>query len=248
MKRWGIGVAALLASLASASPANEPLKPVAFVAEARVEVDLDGKVVKVEAAKDLPASVRTFIEQQLATWKYVRNKREGMTGNAATWVSLGACAVPAPTGGYTMGLAFHGNGPRIAGGGRMPLTRELFQAASRSQASGEIKMQFVIGSDGKVTIESIDFGTMDARTRKALRPAVVSWIERVRFDPEELDGRPIPTRTRMGVAFNVGGGKGASRNVLHSAECKQAAAAGESIGPENQAVAVDSVIGIEPAI
>src|SRR5678815_2429768 len=105
MRRLAWLPAVLACTVALALPAGEAPRPVAFFAEARVKVD---------AAQDLPASIRTYIEQELKTWQYARRHREGETGNAATWVSLGACAVPTDKGGYTMGLAYHGNGPRIA--------------------------------------------------------------------------------------------------------------------------------------
>src|SRR6478735_11985743 len=44
---------ALVACAASAAPTSEAPKPLSFVASAKVEVDADGKLVKVEASPDL---------------------------------------------------------------------------------------------------------------------------------------------------------------------------------------------------
>ena len=72
MRRLAWLPAVLACTVALALPAGEAPRPVAFFAEARVEVDADGKVVKVDAAQDLPASIRTYIEQELKTWQYAR--------------------------------------------------------------------------------------------------------------------------------------------------------------------------------
>lgn len=250
MKRLAIGSVALGASLAFAQPPNDAPKPVAFTAEARVEVDPDGTLVKVEAAQDLPESIRTFIEQQLKTWKYVRRHREDMTGNAATWVYLNACAVPAPGGGYTMGLAFHGNGPRIAGGGKWPVPRFLFIAVSKAQVAGRVDVHFVVKPDGTATFESME-GWQDARTRKPMRSAIEQWIEDLRFEPEEIGGRPVATRETVPLVIKLGDRTTSDDlrdKAMQSPQCKQAAAAGQAIAPSLGSVAVDSVVDIIPSI
>lgn len=236
----------------AAAPPEPPPKVVSFIAEARVEVDESGTLVKVEAAQDLPEGVRTFIEQQLKTWKYVRRHREGETGNAATWVSLGACAVPVANGGYTMGLAYHGNGPRIAGGGMWTVSNGLFHAVSKAQTAGRLDIRFVVGADGKATVESVD-GATDGRIRKLMRPAIEDWLERMRFDPEVIGGRPVATRQTLPLEFKQGDGRRPTRedlqaHAMESAQCKRAAAAGQAVGPGMRAVAVDSVMDIVPSI
>lgn len=243
--------ATFASSLAFASPTDDAPKPVSFLAEARVEIDAEGKVVKVEASQDLPEAIRAYIEQQLKTWQYVR-RRDPTSGNAATWVALGACAVPAPGGGYTMGLAYHGNGPRIAGGGKLPISRGLVVAVSKARTSGNLDVQFVIGADGKATFESID-GDVDGRTRSIMRPAVESWLEDLRFDPEEIAGKPVATRGSFPLVFKQGDGTRATadelrKEAMQSPQCKQAAAAGQAVDPGMRAVALDSVVDIVPSI
>lgn len=242
---------ALVGSIAVASASKDAPKPVAFTAEARVEVDAGGNLVKVEAARDLPESIRTFIEQQLKTWKYARRHREGMTGNAATWVWLGACAVPAPGGGYTMGLAFHGNGPRIAGGGKWPVSSSLVTAVSKAQVSATLDVRFVVEADGRAKVESIE-GLQDPRSRKPLRAAIEQWVERLRFDPEEIGGQPVATRETVPLVLKMGDRTTSDdlrKEAMQSVQCKQAAAAGQNVAaPGPGSVAVDSVIDIVPSI
>jgi hypothetical protein len=255
MRRLAWLPAVLACTVALALPAGEAPRPVAFFAEARVEVDADGKVVKVDAAQDLPASIRTYIEQELKTWQYARRHREGETGNAATWVSLGACAVPTDKGGYTMGLAYHGNGPRIAGGGRWQVTSGLANAVGKSGFEGDATVHFVVNADGTTKVESVE-GLDDKRARKAILPAVEFWLERMRFDPEEIGGKPVATRETVPLRFKQGGRHESREDTearlkaeaMQSPQCKLAAAAGQLVGPGLSAVAVDSVMDIVPSI
>ena len=68
---------ALVACAASAAPTTPAPKPLSFRADAKVEVDSDGKLVKVEASPDLPEGVRRYIEQEVSKWTFKRNPREG---------------------------------------------------------------------------------------------------------------------------------------------------------------------------
>jgi hypothetical protein len=246
-----IAVAAALAALSFTSNAGQPtLKPLSFRAEARVEVDEAGKLVKVEASKDLPEAVRRYLEQQLSTWKYVRHDRTQGGGNAATWVSLGACAVPKADGTYALGLAYFGNGPRIADGGNWKVTSELAMQVGRQQLSGEARVHFTVNADGTAKFESFEFPRQDARLRKAL----ANFVQGQRFDPEELDGHPVTTRETLPVRFRSGFDAPDTQaerlaEAMTSPQCRTAELlATEAMRPGMAAVAVDSVISIEPKI
>jgi len=238
---------ALVACAASAAPTAQTPKPVSFMADAKVEVDPEGKLVKVEASADLPESVRHYIEQQVAKWTFKRNVREGDTGNATSWINLGACAVPAPSGGYSMGLAFYGNGPRIAGGGRMRVTPELSAAVGRYQIEGLATVDFLVAADGTAKFSSMEGGN---RMKKAVEPAIRKWIQGMRFDPEEIDGRAVATHVSVPLEFRQEAPtqETYTAQLLESPQCRQAAAAGHAADTGLRAAALDSVIAIEPAI
>jgi hypothetical protein len=76
--------------------------------------------------------VRRYIEQEVAKWTFKRNPREGEAGNAISYIDLGACAVPTPTGGISMGLAMHWQ--RAAHCGR----RQVVDRAGAAERGGSL--------------------------------------------------------------------------------------------------------------
>jgi len=243
---------ALVACAASAAPTSEAPKPLSFVASAKVEVDADGKLVKVEASPDLPEGVRHYIEQEVAKWTFKRNHREGETGNATSYLYLGACAVPTPSGGYSMGLAYHWNGPRVAGDGTWRVAPEVQSTVARFELDQLVKMHFSVQPDGTATYTSIEGMTGNPRAKAALDRAFAAWLRAMRFDPEQIGGRPVATQETLPIDFRISDKRvtreGLQAEALQSPQCRQAAAAGQAVGPGMGAMAVDSVIEVQPAI
>jgi len=235
---------ALVACAASAAPTAQAPKPVSFMADAKVEVDPEGKLVKVEASADLPESVRHYIEQQVGKWTFKRNLREGETGNATTYLMLGACAVPTTGGGYSMGLAYHWAGPRVIGaGGRFPVSSELLSAVGRTRISAVTQVHFTVAADGTTHLDQVD--GLHAREKKALEPPIKRWIEALRFDPETIGGKAVATRSTLPVEFKqYGGPEDLHPDPMVSPQCRQAGMGGGGMAP----VAVDSVISVTPVI
>jgi hypothetical protein len=254
MKYWKSIVLSgvLVAFAASAAPTTSAPKPVSFLADAKVEVDANGKLVKVEASPDLPDGVRRYIEQEVSKWTFKRNPREGETGNAISYIDLGACAVPTPTGGYSMGLAMHGNGPRIAGGGKWWIAPELQSVVARYELSQVVKVHFSVQPDGTAKFVSLDGMDANRKAKVAVERAVAAWLRALRFDPEQIGGHPVATQETLPVEFRTSNGPVTREDLLadalQSPQCRQAAAAGQAVGPGLRAAALDSVIAIEPAI
>jgi hypothetical protein len=243
--------AALCAVLggASANDATAP-KPLAFRAEARIEVDADGKLVKVGVAKEVPDGVRRYVAQELAKWKFVQRPRSGEAGIASTWLLLSACAVPDASGGYSMGLAFHGNGPRITGGEPWALTQAMGAVVEKYKMTGEMTIHFVVGADGTAKLESID-GLDDSRGGKLLRTETERMVEINHFEPEEIDGHPVATRGTLQLQFGPGTGHRTFRfnwhtSYVQSRQCETAAAAGEKSNAGLPVAMVDSVLEVDP--
>lgn len=141
----------LLASLVpmgatAGQSAPEARRPVAFTADARVELDASGKPTRIEASKDLPAAIRAEIERRVAAYTYSAPQRDGLSGPAVTYLSLGACAIPGADGGYRLGVDFKGNGPRVATSGRVPMPNLGLLHNHRVNMS--MKVEFFIEPDG----------------------------------------------------------------------------------------------------
>ena len=238
----------LLAGVCSAVGAKDA-QPLTFTTTARVEVDADGKLVKVEAAQDLPEPVRAYVERQIAQWKFAPNVREGVAGNAATWVTLGACALPQENGTYAMGIAFGGNGPRIAGGGKWRAPPDLFPIVVRSQIDGSADVNFIVHPDGTAKFESME-GLSDGRLRRQMTPVFKRWIADYRFDPEEIGGAPVTTRATITLSLLSGSANNTSEKAMlartmASPACQRA---GMPTVPGLNAIATDSVVSIVPTI
>lgn len=244
---WCFMCVAAAAPFALAQAGGGEAKPVVFRADARVEVDADGKLVKVEAGQDLPEGVRRYIERQLSTWQYRRRLGDKASGNAATWVDLRVCAVPNDAGDYTMGLEFRGNGPRLAGGRQMFVTQGVANAVARHHYNGSIKVHFVINADGSAKLESID-GLDRGRAGKDIETEVRFWISRLAFDTEEVNGQPLATSATLPVEFRTSSSRRERPHeaAMASTPCRMAAMnAGQGEPASN--VAYESEIGIVPS-
>jgi hypothetical protein len=219
-------------------------EPVAFRADARVEVGADGMPTKVEASADLPEGIRRFIEQKVATWQFTPPARDGVVSAGVTFLSLGACAVPTE-GGYRMGIDLKGNGPKHAGGAWMTPPR-LPIAALRSAGKLQHVVTYIVEPDGKATLEDIEFSEPAFRRRFGIESSIQTWVASLRFVPEQLAGKPVRTRMRATLTTVVTE-KGIPRDLRQdlrkraerSPEC-QVAATGDGMLP----VAVDSPIRV----
>lgn len=222
----------LLAMLAASSgqaagPATGAGDVVAFNASVRVEVDAAGKPIKVEAPADLPEAIRAFIEKRVASWQYAAAKQDGVPAAAVTFVQVGACALPVANG-YRLGLDFKGNGPGILDSGPwfMPPPRYPTEM-QRVGAEGSYRVSYAIQADGTTKVREINpmEGTGN-RHASAFRDALTSWIEGLRYQPEQVNGVPVTTEMSFPVDFILrrGGSRPAYRaeaesRALSSNEC-----------------------------
>lgn len=190
------------APVQAAEPAQAKADVVAFNASVRVEVDAAGKPVKVEAPADLPESIRAYIEKRVASWQYQPAKVNGTPVSAVTFVQVGACAVPTEAGGaFKLGLDFKGNGPRIvAAADRLPPPSYPIEAQVKGY-SGTFRVGYSIEPDGKPRLDSIE--TLDGGNKlaKVFHPALKKWVENLRYEPEQVDGRSVSTQMSYPVEF-----------------------------------------------
>lgn len=243
-----IVVASGLLLVSAAVAANDPA-PVAFRADAKVELDATGKPTLIEASPDLPAAIRSYIEKRVATWSFSPPSRDGVRGTGVTYLSLGACAIPAD-GGYRLGLDFKGNGPRIATpDGRVPPIG--FPAAAQRLASEvEADVQFFIEPDGRATLNRVAYADNREHRRDGFDETIRDWVDRMRFDPEYLAGSPLRSEATIHLSFLLDGPGGSKARkqlldaALDSRECRAAAGEPNGLTP----VVLDSPIKVLKAI
>lgn len=229
---------ALVAAFTSARAAE----PIAFSADARVEIDATGKPTKVEAAPELPEAIRSFIERKVATWHFAPPSRDGESGSGVTYLQLGACAMPEGNG-YRMAIDYKGNGPRRSGSGILFPPRYPPEA-QRAGEEADLRVTWIVEPDGRATLENILREDRPV-TRKSdpFQRVVREWVASLRYEPEELAGRRLRTRVSVPVEFRLDArSAGATREQLleqasQSTECRMAAS---KLQQGLQPVAVDS--------
>lgn len=232
-----IPLAGLMLLMGTASAAD----PLAFRAEARVEVDAAGKPTKVEASPDLPDAVRGFIEAKVATWQFAPPSRDGVVGNGVTYLKLGACAVPVGNG-YRIAVDYKGNGPRLAGKSLLPPPRYPSDAV-RAGIEADLIVHWIVEPNGTATLERTErTDGVVLRKGDSFEIAIRDWIRTLRYEPEELAGERVRTRVTVPVDFRLHSSSGAIKRELReraeqSPECQMAAS---KLTQGLQPVAVDS--------
>lgn len=199
--------AALLVALSATAPglgadaAERDVVP--FKASVRVEVDAAGKPVKVEAPADLPEAIRGYVEKRVASWQYQPAKLDGVPQSSTTYVSVNACAVPV-TEGYRLGVDFNSNGLRTAGDrGIPPPIYPPLAFGARTEATFILILS--VGADGRVKLEQIERADISGRAGAGeFEPLLRRWANTVRFDLEQVAGKPLPARVRVPVRFSLG--------------------------------------------
>jgi len=218
---------------------------VTFNLNVKVEVSAAGKPIRVEAAADVPEAIRAFVEKRVASWQYAPAQVAGVSQPAVTYVGVNACAVPVATG-YRLGLDFAGNGPRTAGDKKLapPMYPRL---AQRRGTSAQFVLILGVQGEGGVVIDQIERADISGRPgAHEFEPMLRQWAKTLRFDPEQLAGKPVRGRVRVPVEFVSGDPKGwreqQQAQAKSSRECQIA-----SGGSDLQPVALHPVVTVTPA-
>ena len=235
-KAKGMGLAVLLglAASAAASDKTDP-KPIAFTTYAKVVVDAAGVPTKVEADRNLPQELRTYIEGLGARWRFEPISVQGGSGTGATYVSLGACAVPEATGGYRFAIDYRYNGPGRPGGVLSPPRYPVDAMVERIEGTLFVTME--VKPDGRAVIQETAFEGAEPRHERFFTRTARDWVRNLQFMPEELDGVPVATRIRVPVQFTMGSPTPQEKAAATSASPACSAAAGV---PAMLPVALDS--------
>ena len=239
-----LALIAALATCAGAALAGEPAqKPVFFNTTARVTLDAAGMPLSIEPNPELPEAVRAYIQRRVRQWRFSPPERNGITGGAITYIRLGACALPEPSGGYRLGVDLKGNGPRYAGA---PALMVPPYPRHEMRRGGEAKMlvSYVVEPDGSTTFEGVEFTDGRSHRRDSFADVVRLWVERMRYEPEFLAGQAVRTRISVPLEFMLTRRHGKHVEPgLASAECRLASG---QAPPALQPLAMDSPVKVEP--
>lgn len=236
----------VLIMVANAVGATEP---VAFRADARVEIDAAGKPTKIEASRELPESIRNFIERTVKTWHFTPPSRDGIGGAGVTYLALGACAVPEGNG-YRMAVDYKGNGPRLAETPKFPTPRYPSEAA-RAGREADLVAHWIVETDGRATLERVESNHGPTpRKNDPFYKAIAEWLAQLRYEPEEFAGHPVRTRMTVPVPFTISPHRSnptADRQermdqICQSSECQLAAS---KLHQGAQPIAMDSPFNVK---
>ncbi|MFT4178348.1 MAG: energy transducer TonB [Thermomonas sp.] len=229
---------------------------IAFNANVRVDVDANGKPVKVEAPADLPQAIRGYIEKRVASWQYQPAMQNNVAVPATTYVSVGACALPDETGdNYRLGVDFKGNGPGLVSAtGRLEPPVYPRDAMMRG-STGAFRVVYSISGEGKPKVDEIvPMDDVSKRSYKAFHAALEKWASSLPYRPETVNGQPVTTQISTLVEFRLDDDIGTPQwrqryieelksRAIASSECALASGRGFGLVP----IAMDSPVKITPA-
>lgn len=171
-----------------------------FDVEARVEVNTKGDVVSVQPRASAGPAIDSLLQSTVSRWRFAPPMRDGVAVSGVTFVRLMACV--APTEGQ-QGLAFsyRGNGPARLGSSVSP----RISLYLRDNQSVKLTVDYRVLADGRAELDEFRFDSrVGAAAGGAIRSEVLAWLKQARFEPEQLDGKPVVTRVRMPMEVSRG--------------------------------------------
>lgn len=198
------GMALVLACSAAPAAAAEDAKaqaPTLLHLQLRTQVDADGHAVA--AADDtVPAPLRAVVERQIAAWRFMPARSDGAPVAATTWVSVAACLVPDGDN-YRISIGYERNGPwqppSVNFSPSMPPAALL-----RAGINTELQVDYTVQPNGRGSFTAVAFADdVPAQFRPWYTAAMRMWVKAQRFQPEQVEGRPVATRMRVPVSMDL---------------------------------------------
>lgn len=233
-----VRVCLLLVGMGFATFADAAKAPLRFPAAVKVWIDEQGVPQQAEASDKLPAAVAEAIEQRVLLWRFEPARVNGVAKAGITHAFVDACVAPQEDGSLNMAVNYAYNGPGFAEGwGRVPPPRYPRNAAETG-AEGVFRVIVGIAEDGSTSVNSIE------RVQGNLRyfePMLRAWVAALRYVPEQVDGKPVPTQVVFPVTFSMDDSMSPSRHKREDRQSDVCTAAknGEAADP-NRPVVLDS--------
>jgi hypothetical protein len=228
----------LLAGLGFATAADAAKAPFRFPTAVKVWIDEQGIPQQAEASDKLPVAVAEAIEQRVLMWRFEPARVDGVAKAGITHAFVDACVAPQEDGSLNMAVNYAYNGPGFAEGwGRVPPPRYPRDAAVAG-SEGVFRVIVGIAEDGSTTVNGIE------RVKGNLRyfePMLRAWVAALRYVPEQVDGKPVPTQVAFPVTFSMEGSTPPSRQKREDRQSDVCTAAqGGAASDPNRPVVLDS--------
>jgi hypothetical protein len=251
----GVALALLMSGAANGETRKDQL--IFFATQARVEIDAQGHVGTVTPDPTLSPAIAQAIRDIVGGWQFAPPARDGKVASGVTYLQLSACAAPVD-GKYRFAVELFGSGPARTG----PAGPRLPSRVMRAGRPVSLKLNYRVLPDGTVQIDDIVFVEgVNRADQSALRESLKSWFRASKFEPEQLDGRPVATRMSLPIdiefvqrtivdselsarlAAQAEGEKQLQARALEAPSCKTAMEANRN---KDRQVALDSPFKLAP--
>ncbi len=241
-----------LAGSALAANGKPQQRLVSFAAQVKVEVDKNGTVTSVTPDPSLSPAMNQVVQTYVGQWRFAAPIQAGQPVGGVTYVQLDACATP-KDGKYLFAVKYRSNGPGRTG--KTPAL-QFPSEAQRYGVSAKLQLTFRVLAEGGVQIEDIVVVDGGKRFEKAFRAAASAWLLASRFEPEQVDGKPVTTRVSEPMEFITGRSFGSlaaakadfdkqmQRMAAQQPECQEVLNSGDK---QERQVALDSPFHLIPA-
>jgi TonB family protein len=192
----------LLASACMAGQAGQDWKTVGPPIIAALDVDAQGRVVHAQLlGKDVLPQLQSLTEQATRDWQFVPATVDGKPAPARTYAIFNV-EMHELNGSQQLRLHYLVHGP-----GRVFVEMPAYPAEMlRQLVEAAVVVDFTVNGDGNVS----DAHVVTAKTSGGVRGAAfyraaVEAVEKDRFLPELVDGRPVVTHVREPYGFAIDG-------------------------------------------
>lgn len=215
MRRFGAVILSMLAISAGASESAEGAgstdnaEPKVFRTFAKVDVGTSGEVIGVVAESRLGPDIGAAVERSVRQLSYSPAQVNGKPVTGSTFVYLMGCAAPIDGGRYRLAFDYRSHGPKLLG-----IVHPTYPpSALRAGAEGAFLVQVAVQPDGTARLDRIMLSKGNVRALKTFTPAIEGWVNALRYDPERVDGRGVPTTVQVPLEFNMGSSERLSQIV-----------------------------------
>lgn len=164
------------------------------VLDGTIDIDISGKAKNLKLASNAAyaQAVRPAIEHSLSQWQFASAQSNGQPVEAT--VNIGFVVQVAPN--FKAKVQNNSKQPEA-----VSRKEPIYPAAMRNSGLvGEVTLQFIVNTDGKV-IEPTVLRSNNPGFEQAAIEAILKW----KFKPGTVDGMPVKTRMQLPISFNLDG-------------------------------------------
>lgn len=189
--RWIVFlVGSVLVGIGLVSPARASKTGIDRMLNVEVSVGVDGRVSDAVVLEDkLSPAIKSTVESYVKRWKFEPVRVEGVAAPAMTFVQIDACAIPSGDG-YDLAVNYVSNGPRLVKGAHFEFPPALTEYAGDRLAA---TIKFKVLADGHAQLQDVVMVDVTPSVQHDFHNMIKAWAWDLRFQPEQIAGRPIAT-------------------------------------------------------